>query len=134
MHITRRITIQLIQSYIHKAKKSKAVQEGDSSCKDSYRKVYFKFSSEPGRRVNLAAAKFNKHLSTVCRPLFPFSLSLNSRESLGCVTHAQVGLQRTHGACVSRSQLNKNIAPPCLDGRTVNQDLKNKLNGSLVPV
>lgn len=81
------------------------------------RTVAGKFSSEPGRqRVNLAAAKFNKQLSAMCRPLLSFSSSQTPGKSLGWVTHARVAVPRALAACVRRSLWNKNIVPPCLDG------------------
>lgn len=61
---------------IHKAKKSRAVQGADCSCTENFRRVFFKFLSEPEQRVNLAAAQFNQHLSAMCGPLLPFSPSL----------------------------------------------------------
>lgn len=47
---------------------------GDYSCKENFKRGFCKFLSEPGRRVNLAAAQLSQHLSAMCGPLLSFSL------------------------------------------------------------
>lgn len=73
-----------------------------------------KFSSEPGRqRVNLAAAKFNKQLSAMCRPLLSFSSSQLWGSHLA---HSRLASPMALAACIRHSWRNKNSVPPCLDG------------------